>query len=204
MRACGGRTADIAAPLPSFSLSLSLTFAARSIPASAGTAANMSITTSATDAAFCCTLGGSAGCNGGDPWQVAVFANTTGLVDGSCAPYDEGSHHCAPRPLPTPPTQCPTTCTDDAAGGAAAFAKRKHFMTAPFHMPANVTLIKADLIAHGPAGTQMTVYSDFVPYKDGVYTTDCGSKPQSGVCQPWGHGIKIYGWGHMDVNGTDT
>lgn len=172
------------------------------------TVANKTISTSNTDAAFCCDKAngcpGSYGCNGGDPWEIAVYANTSGLVDGACAPYDEGSHHCAPRPLPTPPTQCPTSCADDPVGGPAAFAKRKHHGTAPYHMPNNISLIKADLLAHGPAGSQMTVYADFVPYKTGVYDTDCMGQPQSGRCQPWGHGIQMYGWGHMPVNGTDT
>ena len=50
---------------------------------------------------------------------------------------------------------------------------------------------EADLLAHGPAGAQMTVYSDFSSYAGGVYRTKCTRS----TCTPWGHAVKLVGWG---------
>ena len=158
----------------------------------------MNITTvlSASDGAFCCK-GCGAGCGGGDPEAVLRYLNATGAFTSTCHPYDQGDHRSKhPWPQPKGRNVCAATCDD-----GENLAKTRHRGTKPYRVPHDPDAIKLELLTNGPAGTQMTVYSDFGAYSGGVYTTECGKTKK---CQAWGHAVKILGWGTatVQINGT--
>jgi cathepsin B len=159
---------------------------------------NITTQLSATDVAFCCKSCG-AGCGGGDPEKALDYLNQTGAFTSTCRPYDQGDHRSKhPWPQPKGRDVCPSTCDDGEDLPAT-----RHRGGRPYRVPHDVDKIKLELLTYGPAGTQMTVYSDFGSYQSGVYTTECGKPPPLGKqCQAWGHAVKILGWGHAMVNMT--
>ena len=159
---------------------------------------NITTQLSATDVAFCCKSCG-AGCGGGDPEKALDYLNQTGAFTSTCRPYDQGDHRSKhPWPQPKGRDVCPSTCDDGEDLPAT-----RHRGGRPYRVPHDVDKIKLELLTYGPAGTQMTVYSDFGSYQSGVYTTECGKPPPLGKqCQAWGHAVKILGWGHAMVNVT--
>ena len=158
------------------------------------TLANITVDLSPNDVTACCTACG-AGCGGGDPAAAGKYLNTTGAVSAACSPYDQGDLHCAwHKPAPGPPTCHSGTCLD-----GETWAASKRHGTVPYNVPRTMDAIKLELFTNGPAGTQMTVYDDFAAYKGGIYQTNCTPS----TCTPWGHAIKIFGYGTDTLaNGT--
>ncbi|TNJ26555.1 Cathepsin B [Giardia muris] len=95
------------------------------------------------------------GCYGSDTRMSVAFLRTHGVPAAACVTYTSGS-----TGLSHP---CPTTCDD----GSALLP----FRIADAHvLSGNSTRIIEELLSHGPVYAELHVYTDFVAYKQGVYS----------------------------------
>jgi cathepsin B len=159
------------------------------------------------DTTACCsslTCGFSAGCNGGQPGAALDWMSQTGVVTGglytdigkgtTCLPYALApcAHHVPPTPkypacpsadYPTP--KCAKKCTETTYPKPYATDKTKG---KGGYSVSGVQNIMADLYTNGPLSIAITVYSDFLTYKSGVYHHVTGE-------ELGGHAVELVGWG---------
>ncbi|XP_022101486.1 cathepsin B-like [Acanthaster planci] len=158
---------------------------------------------SAENLATCCTSCGE-GCNGGYPGAAWRYFKRTGIVTGGpynsskgCQPYKIPAcdHHVVGRLKPCtgddPTPKCVHKCIPSYN---ISYKDDLHFGENAYSIPNNVSLIQAEIMTFGPVEAAFTVYSDFPPYKSGVYKHETGSVLG-------GHAVKILGWGVE--NGVD-
>jgi cathepsin B len=135
------------------------------------------------------------GCEGGELGAAWGYAWIRGLTTADCMPYlkaDGGPFEtCARAQQPCLPPFMPTpACVEKCVNG-------KEFKT--HHLEYVYEVWSADdymqeLMESGPFEVTMTVLSDFVHYKSGVYI----ASPNATVLG--GHAIKIIGWGVDTIN----
>lgn len=159
------------------------------------------------DTAACCTsfvCGFSMGCNGGQPGAALEWMSTTGVVTGglytdigketTCLPYSLApcAHHVAPTPkypacpgneYPTP--ACKHKCSETSYSKTYASDKTKGKGA---YSVSGVQNIMQDLVENGPLSVAITVYSDFLTYKSGVYHHVTGD-------ELGGHAVEVVGYG---------
>jgi cathepsin B len=132
------------------------------------------------------------GCQGGQLGGAWNYAKKTGLVTEKCFPYLKANGGpvptCSPDAEPCLPEskfiktpKCTKTCAD-----GSDWSGDKHKLKTVYNVPASQLM--AELANNGPVESAFSVYSDFVHYKDGVYSHQTGS-------MLGGHAIKIIGYG---------
>jgi len=125
------------------------------------------------------------GCEGGDADDAWGYAQQTGLVTGTCYPYNIPT--CAPQDEPclnfvaTP--ACQSTCND-----TENWQQSLHFLSNTYDVDSGVSAMQTEIMTNGPVEVCFTVYSDFVTYKSGVYQYQTGDALG-------GHCVKMIGWG---------
>jgi len=130
------------------------------------------------------------GCQGGWPSTAWQYAQTSGLVENSCIPYNETIPTCPPSTEPcltfvnTP--SCPNKCSN-----GANWKSDKHFASSGYSIGAKVADIQNEMLENGPVQAVFTVYEDFIHYKSGVYKHTTGQ-------MLGGHSVKIIGWGTLN------
>jgi len=131
------------------------------------------------------------GCQGGDLGSLWQYAQTSGIVEESCAPYNDSIPTCPPAKQPclkfvnTP--KCKKSCVD-----GTAWASSKHHAQSAYSIQQNVADIQKEIMTNGPVEGGFTVFEDFLAYKSGVYKHVKGQAVG-------GHAIKMIGWG-VDTN----
>lgn len=119
---------------------------------------------------------GDMGCNGGyldNSWEYLV---NTGIVSDECLPYTSGGGSSG---------TCPSSFSRNECPNGRQFHK---FHAASYQHFGNNCDIKKSLMNDGPVETGFLVYSDFMSYAGGVYTSNCNG-------MMGGHAVKIVGWG---------
>jgi len=125
------------------------------------------------------------GCEGGDADSAWEYIAESGIVTGTCPPYDIPT--CPPAQQPclnfvnTP--DCPNTCNDTENWNSVL-----HYLSEAYDVNGNVSDIQTEIMTNGPVEACFTVYEDFLSYKEGVYQYKTGNALG-------GHCIKIIGWG---------
>ncbi|CAG9786127.1 unnamed protein product [Diatraea saccharalis] len=157
---------------------------------------------SADDLVSCCSNCGD-GCNGGFPAAAWEYWKEVGIVSGGpynsnqgCRPYEippcehslSGNRKSCNDEVQTP--KCKRTCEDSYN---IDYKNDKRYGKHIYSVESDENQIRAELFKNGPVEAGFTVYSDFITYKDGVYTHTQGNILG-------GHAVKIIGWG-ID-NGT--
>jgi cathepsin B len=126
------------------------------------------------------------GCQGGFVDNAWEYLRDVGLPPESCVPY--GSHAAMGPPY----NDCASRCADGSPLPALTKASSAY---TPGSSP---DAIMADVMLHGPVEAAFFVFSDFMSYKDGVYTATDEAKE---VGPKGGHAVKVIGWG-SDGNGV--
>jgi len=124
------------------------------------------------------------GCDGGDADSAWEYVAETGLVTGTCYPYD----------IPTcPPAQQPClnfvntpACLSGKCNDSEAWST--FTLTEAYDVSSDVSKIQTEIMTNGPVEACFDVYEDFVTYKTGVYSHTTGS-------YLGGHCVKCIGWG---------
>jgi len=154
---------------------------------------NKNLSLSAGNMAFCCSMGGSDGCNGGNPGSAWEYWKDKGVVEEPCYPYPFPGcdHHIPNSPNPCPQKEynspnCPTQCTNKTWAGPT-WSSDKHKGKSAYSV-SGVNQIMAEIMKNGPVEAAFDVYEDFLTYKSGVYRHTTGQFVG-------GHAIKILGWG---------
>jgi cathepsin B len=125
------------------------------------------------------------GCEGGDPDDAFDYAQQSGLVTGTCYPYNIPT--CTPQQQPclnfvnTP--NCVQTCND-----SEVWSQSLHYLSNAYDVNNDQNSIMSEIYSNGPVEACFTVYEDFLSYKSGVYQYQSGDALG-------GHCIKIIGWG---------
>jgi len=153
---------------------------------------------SAEDMNSCCD-GCGMGCEGGYPSAAWDYWQQVGLVDGAnykvqptgCYPYSIANcdHHLngTGKYGPCPPVQDTPDCTSKCVNGRD-WQQSKNRASRVYSPGSNPTQIMNDIMNNGPVEADLTVYQDFLSYRNGVYKHTWG--PELG-----GHAIKVLGWG---------
>ena len=118
---------------------------------------------------------GDMGCNGGyldRSWEYIV---NTGIVTDECFGYTSGGGSSG-------------TCKIKNGQCVDKSVPYKKYHAASYTHYSNNCAIKKAIMAEGPVETGFTVYSDFMSYSRGVYTSNCRG-------MMGGHAVKIVGWG---------
>ena len=84
--------------------------------------------------------------------------------------------------------ECRKTCE---TGYSKSYENDKTYGHEPYTVEANEESIKLDIMNNGPLATGMTVYEDFVSYKNGIYKHVHGGR----FMGDGGHAVRILGWG---------
>jgi cathepsin B len=122
---------------------------------------------------------GDAGCNGGYLDRSWDYLVKSGIVSDECLPYTSGAGSSGTCPVEIKKKSCPN---------GKPFLK---YHASGFTHFADNCAIKTSLMNEGPVETGFSVFSDFMSYSSGVYTSNC-----SGLMG--GHAVKIVGWGVED------
>ncbi|HEY1209680.1 MAG TPA: C1 family peptidase [Terracidiphilus sp.] len=113
-------------------------------------------------------------CAGGGPDGGLDYVQSTGLVSESCFPYTA-----------TDTVPCSNMCSNPAYWKISSWSR----------LPADEagyvldTDIQIGLLAYGPFGNSMEIYSDFYNYTSGIYY------PTSGATDEGNHGVVVVGFG---------
>jgi len=103
------------------------------------------------------------GCQGGDLNALWDYAQRSGIVTESCAPYNESIPTCPPATEPclkfVPTPACKKTCKDGSSWTAS-----KHFAATSYSVSSKVAEIQTEIQNHGPVEAAFSVYEDFVNY----------------------------------------
>ena len=110
------------------------------------------------------------GCNGGLLIPTIDYLITEGVVSDSCKPYKDQN------------TQCSFKCENKSEEYVKYFCKPRSII-----ILSKADEIKRELMTNGPLMVGMSVYEDFMNYKEGVYMHVEG-------VQVGGHAIKLIGW----------
>jgi len=125
------------------------------------------------------------GCEGGDADSAWGYVQQSGLVTGTCYPYNIPTCPPSQEPclnfVPTPP--CQQSCQD-----SETWAQSKHFLSNAYDVSSDNSQIQTEIMTHGPVEVCFTVYEDFLNYKSGVYQYQSGDALG-------GHCVKMIGWG---------
>lgn len=152
---------------------------------------------SAEDLVSCCHICGF-GCNGGFPgmaWKYWVhwgivsggnFNDNQGCIDYKIAPCEH--HVSGSRPEckeggGTP--KCEQKCR---AGYGIPYKKDRKYGKKAYSISSKPEAIMREIMTNGPVEIAMTVYSDMLNYKDGVYHHVTGEALG-------GHAVRMLGWG---------
>ena len=98
---------------------------------------------------------------------------------------------CLPFSQPVVPS-CPRQCSESQYPGS--WATDRHYASSAFTVPNSVAAIQAELMSRGPLAVTMSIYSDFVVYRSGVYRHASGALLG-------GHAMKLVGWGQDTASG---
>jgi len=134
------------------------------------------------------------GCQGGDPSTLWEYTKTSGVVEESCAPYNDSIPTCPPAKEPclnfvnTP--ACKKSCRD-----GSSWSSSKHYTRSTYSISSSVTDIQHEIMTNGPVEAAFTVYEDFLAYKSGVYKHVKGGAVG-------GHAVKMIGWGVDSSSGN--
>jgi C1A family cysteine protease len=131
------------------------------------------------------------GCNGGSLTSAWTYAWVRGLATEECMPYlqaDGGPFEtCAAAAEPClPPFQQTPACVEQCANSSTPW--QVHHLSEVYEIW-SASDYKAELMSYGPFQISMTVLSDFVHYKSGVYV------PHANATELGGHAITLHGWG---------
>jgi len=105
---------------------------------------------------------GSGDCNGGEPFGVYLYANSTGLVDEACNNYQAVNQACTPF----------TTCGSCPVGQPCApIPNPTRYRVSDFG-PVSflVSAIQAEIYARGPVTCGIRTTDMFLQYKGGIYS----------------------------------
>jgi len=122
---------------------------------------------------------GNHGCDGGVPQLAWEYLEYEGITDLSCYPYESGTSGKT--------GDCRRDCKDSKQPFTKYYADK--FSQ---HTYDGVEAIQNAILGDGPVEGTMSVYSDFMHYKSGVYVKSAKATYMGG------HAIKIIGWGHDD------
>jgi len=152
---------------------------------------------SAQDMLTCCALCGN-GCNGGYPDMAWYYYVQQGVVTGGnygtnqgCQPYSFApcDHHVngtyGPCNGDGPTPACSKSCLPNYP---KSFTQDKHYGSKSYAVSSRVADIQKEIMTNGPVEIAISVYSDFLTYKTGVYHHVTGS-------YLGGHAVKMLGWG---------
>ncbi len=116
------------------------------------------------------------GCSGGWPLSAFGYLSIFGVPSDECQPYHSGETGSA--------WGCKTKCEDSNG------SNKKYRCQYPWINFTNKG-IKNEIRKNGPVETAMTVYEDFMNYKEGIYHHVAGKFLG-------GHAIKLIGWGEEE------
>ncbi|KAL9648464.1 hypothetical protein ABK040_014084 [Willaertia magna] len=111
------------------------------------------------------------GCSGGYLDRAWYFLYLTGVPTESCVPYASGDGVNR---------ACPARCTDGKS--------LKLYTTLGVNFPYTTADMENDIYVNGPIEIGMTIFSDFLTYRGGVYMKRTGT-------ELGGHAMSIIGWG---------
>lgn len=126
------------------------------------------------------------GCDGGYPFLVEKFANEYGLVEESCAPYEEHNGKC----------------NEDCSSGKRFFVKDYRFVGGSYGK-SNEREMMLEIQKNGPIVVSFEPNYDFMYYTSGVYhSVPAAEWILNGEEKPeWekvDHSVLCYGWGEED------
>ena len=134
------------------------------------------------------------GCQGGAPSMAWMYAQYNGLVTNECYPYLQSNGGpiptCAPKDQPCLNFVNTPTCANSCTNSSLNWQNSKHKISGYYGVPGESAMM-TELSTNGPFEVTMTVYSDFVHYKSGVYQHKTGQ-------MLGGHAIKVIGYGTED------
>ncbi|KAL1465859.1 hypothetical protein WDU94_005390 [Cyamophila willieti] len=140
-------------------------------------------------------------CGAGEPIRAWWFLHKRGVVSGG----EYGSNRgCQPLSFPPchrvfsgegssctdqkkPQLRCHTRCTND--NYKTPYSQDRHRAKIQYFVETKEASIQREILNHGPATAQITVYEDFLHYKSGVYRHIAGKR------FPHQHTLKLIGWG---------
>ncbi|KRY51146.1 Gut-specific cysteine proteinase [Trichinella britovi] len=139
----------------------------------------------------CCTACGY-GCNGGYPQRTFKYWVYSGMPTGG--PYGSNDT-CKPYPIP-PCSNCSETRTPKCSKSCIStyplsLNEDRHYGSTYYQFWLGEKSMMKDISLYGPIVAGMSVYEDFLHYKEGVYTQESG-------IYLGGHAVRIIGWGKQD------
>ena len=117
------------------------------------------------------------GCNGGQLAETVDYIINEGIVSETCKPYMNQDSYCEYK------------CSDSSKPYTKYFCQEGSLT-----ILADREEIKLELMTNGPMMVGLSVYEDFMNYKEGVYRYTVGQVVG-------GHAIKIIGWDHDEEDG---
>jgi cathepsin B len=130
-----------------------------------------------------CDWEGNFGCDGGIPQLAWEYMEWAGLLTLDCFPYTSGGGKVP---------ECPSKCPSGKGEYEKYYAK-----VGSMESFWDAGEIMAEIYKNGPVESTMSVYSDFMNYKSGVYVKEANATYLGG------HAIKTVGWGHDQKSGLD-
>eukprot|EP00062_Callorhinchus_milii_P025962 gi/632987532/ref/XP_007882610.1/ PREDICTED: cathepsin B [Callorhinchus milii] len=156
---------------------------------------------SAEDLLSCCVPNCSDGCSGGFAAVAWDYWKEQGLVTGGeygsnigCRPYSipPCEHHVnGSRPACSGEATVPRCRRHCETGYTRSYCKDKYYGATSYSVSANETQIQLEIYRHGPVDGSLSMYTDILLYKTGVYHHVTGE-------MLGGHSVKMLGWGVED------
>ncbi|KRY66097.1 Gut-specific cysteine proteinase [Trichinella pseudospiralis] len=144
-----------------------------------------------TELLSCCRACGY-GCDGGYPQKTFKYWVYSGMPTGG--PYGSNDT-CKPYPIP-PCNHCSEAKTPKCSKSCIStyplsLKEDRHYGSTYYQFWLGERSMMKDIFIYGPIVAGMSVYEDFLHYKEGVYTHKSG-------LYLGGHAVRIIGWGEQD------